>query len=100
MNIDEISDFQPNCMATHGFTFEDAGTKMPDSCCEADAWKKIGTGPPSFLQGPRDVAFEKKCYIRDAPQGFDKKKIRNYIGCENGVLMANEECVPSDVTMA
>lgn len=115
-NISQINAYQPACMADDGFADSDIGTKMPDSCCEAAAWgADAESRPSSFFQGPADNLFKpeateySKCYVRVAPGPFngDAKPpaeyngdwIRNYIGCENGKLVAHEECIPSDLTM-
>lgn len=99
MDPSQIKDYQPQCQS--GFMDVNSGTKMPDSCCDADAWKGI----PTLFPMPADTfhkAGEEKnyaCYVYPgAGTPFPTEMLRNYIGCEKGKLVASENCVPRTVT--
>jgi len=111
-DINEIKDFNPECVSS--FCDETIGTKMPDRCCDPNAWKnEAGDLPKSFWGGKdADILYRpddasKKpvtCYARVAPGPFDgmvtggeTQWIRNYIGCEDGKLHAHENCIPGGV---
>jgi len=112
MGVGEITEInQDACKPDGNFADSDIGTKMPDECCVVENWKTGGVLPESFWGGVDADVLTKpgatdysKCYVRVAPWPFDGTTgatvydgewIRNYIGCENGELIASEECFPS-----
>jgi len=117
MGVEDISEInQAICKPQNNFADSDIGTKMPDSCCVPENWKTGGNFPPTWFGGDKaDELFKpgatkySTCYVRVAPwpfagdaatgEKYNGDWIRNYIGCENGKLIASEECVPFDQTM-
>jgi len=74
----------------YGYGF--VGTKVPDSCCNVDAWLQFSAPEP--IKDENGV--QHTCFIRDAAfPGFrPTDKMRLYLGCEDGELVAAENCVP------
>lgn len=109
-DISEIPEYLPQCMST--FKDDTIGSKIPDECCQPDAWKKPDGSMPSSWYGPSPDIMHKPgeeelwtCYNRVSPFPFtgppqlgpEMQWIRNYIGCEDGRLQAHENCVPDGV---
>jgi len=117
MGVNLIADVnQAACKPVGNFADSDIGTKMPDECCVVDNWKTNGAFPASWWGGVDADVLKKpgaidysKCYVRVAPwpfagdaaagEEYNGEWIRNYIGCENGGLIASEECFPSGQTV-
>jgi len=86
-------DLASNDEAAYGYDY--IGAKVPDSCCNQESWLEFSAPEPIF----DDSGVQHTCFIRDAAfPGFrTTDKMRLYLGCENGQLVAAENCVPSSI---
>jgi len=71
------------------------GSKVPDSCCNQADWLQYSAPEPIN----DDNGVQHTCFVRDAtfPGYRPTDKMRLYLGCEHGKLVAAENCIPSAV---
>jgi len=85
-----ITSDMPQCAV---WDIDDIGKKLPDECCDASMY-------PSEAQAETDAEPDNrirndgwtKCYVRERASGGSW--VRNYVGCEDGELVAAEGCQP------
>jgi len=77
--------------------------KVPDSCCDPDAWP-AGSGihpqPPDARTAPNDEGGDQySCYVRERFAPNNGSFIRNFFGCWKGNIQANEGCAPAGTSL-
>jgi len=103
-----VSDTAPECDIPHwgdldaaawsdedAYGYEYIGSKVPDSCCNQAPWLQFSSPEPIVDAN----GVQHTCFVRDAAfPGFrPTDKMRLFLGCEDGKLVAAENCVPDEV---
>merc|ERR1719330_1497356 len=82
---------------------EDLGKKVDDVCCDPTQWgagAKASTVPPDARTAPGDMSGDTfTCYVRERNAPNQGTYIRNFFGCDDGVIQAREGCAPSGTSM-